>query len=154
MKLLKYLTGCLLGASFFIACANHDSTADNEVEKQAATKEEWQPEMYAASELVALMRQIHSDQLVVRNEILQGKMPAEMPAKYAEMHTATSTNPSEINLTYHELADVWMADYKTMTEANQENVKEKYNNLVTSCVNCHRNYCQGPIPKIEKLYIK
>lgn len=155
MTFLKYFAGCLFGASFFIACANQASEVEETTEtKVEQTESEWQAEMYAASELVALMRQIHADQLVVRNEILQGKIPTEMPTNYAEMHTASATDPSEINLTYHALADVWMADYKAMTEANSENVKEKFNTLVTSCVNCHRNYCQGPIPKIEKLYIK
>ena len=30
---------------------------------------------------------------------------------------------------------------------------DAHNNLVKSCVACHTNFCQGPISRIELLYI-
>ena len=38
------------------------------------------------------------------------------------------------------------------TKKNKKQIK-RYNASITACVSCHEVFCQGPIDKINKLYI-
>ena len=153
MNLLKTIFGCLIGASFFISCGQATEEKKENSSEENAT-DTWEPNMYEASELVLIMRQMHADLTLVKEDVAQGKIPGPMPEKYKEMHTAMATNPQEIDEIFHAIADKWMGEYTAMTESDPSTVKLKYNGLITTCVACHQNYCLGPIPKIEKLYIK
>lgn len=146
MKLTTYLLGCLVGASFFISCQGKD-------EEQKAD-ENWEPDMYQASDLVVVMRQMYDENIVLKESIAKGIVPKEVPAKYHEIRTATATNPDELNDLYYAMADVYLENYKVLTLADSATAVEKYNIVVSSCIGCHQNYCLGPIPKIEKLYIE
>jgi len=153
MKGLNIVIGCLIGTSFFISCDQNvaEKTIPQAEDSQSDT---WEPNMYQASELVLVMRQMHSDLELVKAEVAKGKTPGPMPEKYKEMHTAMATNPEEIDEIFHAISDKWMGEYKIMTEADASTLKLKYNTLIKTCVDCHQNYCLGPIPKIEKLYLK
>jgi hypothetical protein len=142
-----------MGASFFISCGQ-EAAEKGENKTEESQSDTWEPNMYEASELVLIMRQMHADLTLVKEDVAQGKIPGPMPEKYKEMHTAMATNPQEIDQIFHAIADKWMGEYQVMTEADTSNVKLKFNALITTCVDCHQNYCLGPIPKIEKLYIK
>lgn len=39
-------------------------------------------------------------------------------------------------------------------ELEENNKMEAFNDLVSSCINCHQSFCPGPISKIKKLKIK
>jgi len=142
-----------MGASFFISCGQ-EAAEKGENKTEESQSDTWEPNMYEASELVLIMRQMHADLTLVKEDVAQGNIPGPMPEKYKEMHTAMATNPQEIDQIFHAIADKWMGEYQVMTEADTSNVKLKFNALITTCVDCHQNYCLGPIPKIEKLYIK
>jgi cytochrome c556 len=145
MKPIQYITGCLLAASFFVSCTES---------KPEETAEEWQPDMYEASELVMVMREMYDDNLKLKEEIAKGIVPAEVPERYRDILTATATNPDELNDLYYAMAQKYLSDYEALTKADASTVQEKYNILINTCVSCHQNYCLGPIPKIEKLYLK
>ena len=149
MKFLKYVTGCLIGASFFIAC-NSGNAGETETESQ----EDWQPDMYQPSELVLVMRKMYDDNLALKEQIKAGEVPKEVPAKYHEMLTATATNPDELSDLYYAMAKTYLSNYEVLTQADSATAVTKYNAVVKTCIGCHENYCLGPIPKIEKLYIK
>ena len=147
MKVFKYVLGCLIGASFFVACGSEEKAADEK-------DENWEPEMYQPSELVLIMRQMYDDNLALKESIKAGNVPGEVPAKYHEMLTATATNPDELGDLYYAMAKTYLANYETLTQADSSTAVEKYNVVVNTCIGCHENYCLGPIPKIEKLYLK
>lgn len=149
MKFLKYVAGCLIGASFFIAC-NSEKAAEADTE----SKEDWQPDMYQPSELVLVMRKMYDDNLALKEQIKAGQVPKEVPAKYHEMLTATATNPDELDDLYYAMAKTYLSNYEVLTQADSASAVTKYNTVVKTCIGCHQNYCLGPIPKIEKLYIK
>ena len=150
MKFWKYLAGCLIGASFFIACSS-EKAAEN---TNGDSKEDWQPEMYEPSELVKIMRKMYDDNLALKEQIKAGNVPQEVPAKYHEMLTATATNPDELGDLYYAMAKTYLSNYEVLTQADSASAVTKYNTVVKTCIGCHENYCLGPIPKIEKLYIK
>ena len=154
MKIATYLLGCLIGASFFISCQNQEQEEQTDNAGTETSEENWEPDMYEPSELVLIMRKMHEDNMAMKEEIMAGKAPKAIPEEYHKILTATATNPDELDELYYAMAKVYLNDYQAMVDAQPEELIAKYNNLVKTCVNCHQNYCLGPIPKIEKLYIK
>ena len=43
--------------------------------------------------------------------------------------------------------------HRTVENFNNFPNSENYNNIVTSCVQCHNYICSGPLVKINKLYL-
>jgi len=145
MKFATYVLGCLFGASLFVSCQG--------TEEAPKTDENWEPDMYQPSELVVVMRHMFDENIALKDSITKGIVPREVPAKYREILTATATNPSELDEIYYAMANVYLENYSVLTQADSATAIEKYNIVVQSCIGCHQNYCMGPIPKIEKLYI-
>lgn len=138
----------LLGIGLFVAC----STPEN----QGATKSKgWQPEMDQPSELASIMRVLH-DEATERKGILEtGEMAVANSQLIFKMITAKPTEPHMVGPAFEPHAQAFIASYGQLNTA--ENVQgqiEAHNNLVKSCVACHMNFCQGPIPRIEKLYVQ
>ena len=151
MRSIKHLVwGCLFTASLFVGCSQPEET---EVTEEPSA-EEWEPQMYDVSELVKVMRSIEKDLKVQRDSLQNGGQLAERPAYYANIKTAEATNPEEINAVYMALADKFLADYDSVHHADANLQVEKFNGMISTCVACHEQYCQGPIPKIKKLLIK
>lgn len=154
MKIATYFLGCLIGASFFISCQNQEKAKAADESTKEASEENWEPDMYEPSELVLVMRQMHADNMALKEQVKAGVGPKEVPAEYHKLLTATATNPDELDQLYYSMAKVWLNEYQAVVDAKPDKLVGKYNNMVKTCVNCHENYCLGPIPKIEKLYIK
>ncbi|MGB1247560.1 MAG: hypothetical protein ACPG4Z_01650 [Chitinophagales bacterium] len=107
--------------------------------------------MYEASELARLMRNMHDTLLVWKNDVQAGDSVYIHPQYFEGIHTAQATNPDEINDAFYLLASSFEQSIYTF---NKTQDITSYNLVVNSCVTCHKSYCQGPIPKIEKLYIE
>ncbi|MGB0508804.1 MAG: hypothetical protein ACPG3S_04565 [Schleiferiaceae bacterium] len=138
----------LLGIGLFVACSTP--------EKQGNTKSKgWQPEMDQPSELASIMRVLH-DEATERKGILEkGEMAVANSQLIFKMITAKPTEPHMVGPAFEPHAQAFIASYGQLNTA--ENVQgqiEAHNNLVKSCVACHMNFCQGPIPRIEKLYVQ
>lgn len=149
MKLFTIVLGCLIGASFFISCST-----ENAAEDTTNQNEDWQPKMYEPSALVAIMRTMYEDNLALKEQIKAGVVPTAVPEHYRNMLTAQATNPDEITDLYYGMAQAYLASYEALTKADSASAIPAYNAVVNNCISCHQNYCLGPIPKIEKLYIK
>jgi hypothetical protein len=138
----------LLGIGLFVAC----STPEN----QGATKSKgWQPEMDQPSELASIMRVLH-DEATERKGILEtGEMAVANSQLIFKMITAKPTEPHMVGPAFEPHAQAFIASYGQLNTAEDVQVQiEAHNNLVKSCVACHMNFCQGPIPRIEKLYVQ
>lgn len=138
----------LLGIGLFVACSTP--------EEQGTTKSKgWQPEMDQPSELASIMRVLH-DEATERKGILEtGEMAVANSQLIFKMITAKPTEPHMVGPAFEPHAQAFIASYGQLNSA--ENVQgqiEAHNNLVKSCVACHMNFCQGPIPRIEKLYVQ
>ncbi len=140
------IMGCLAGASFFIACNNQQKQTENTAEE---------PDMYEASELAILMRNMYKGNLEIRKQIMAGELPDDFPQEFYKIHTAKATKPEDINETYKALADQYLQNMERIARAgNQQEAKIAYNDMVMTCASCHQIYCQGPLPKIRKMKIK
>lgn len=151
MKFYQIVLGCLFSASLFIGC---NSVNKEVVEEPIQEEENWEPEMYDVSELVKVMRSMEEDLKQTKADLLEGNAMKEMPAFYADIKTAQATDPEEITDVYQALADKYIENYSIAQQADVSVQPIHFNRMIETCVACHSEYCQGPIPKIKKLLIK
>lgn len=130
---------------------NECNSCDEELEAQTEKTEELV--MYEPSELATLMLEMYDANQDWKAEILKGNIPKEFPEKYKQMHTAESVNESAGGDFYNSMSDAYLSSIEALTQATPENAKERYNNMVNVCLQCHQEICPGPIPKINKLII-
>ena len=135
-----------IGFSTFVGCNNGE-------EKKSGEKSTTEKEMYQPSELASLMRAMYEDNLKIKQDIEKGIVPESFPEDFYKIHTAEATDPSEINATFKSFADLYLTNMHEITDSDSTTVKKAFNNMVSTCISCHQIYCQGPIPKIKKLYI-
>lgn len=149
------ILGCLTGASFFVACNSNTETPQEQVSKSKA-EEPKKLEMYETSELAALMRKMYEDNLELKKEIIDGKIPESFPEDFYAIHTAIATKGMVSDTaTFNAMANTYLANMKKITEAETpEKAKIAYNEMIMTCATCHQIYCQGPLPKIRKMTIK
>jgi hypothetical protein len=142
--MFKRLIYALIGIVFMMSC-NKNPSQSSEGEK---------PEMYKTSELAQLMRQMYQDNDSIKAKLLRGEWPDSLPSYFASIHTAKATTPSDINATFKALADDYLHRFDSLKNASPAVRIDAYNHLVSGCISCHQVYCNGPIPKIQKLYIR
>lgn len=144
------IIGCFIGASFFIACNSEKVVEPTE----ASDSEKKELIMYEDSELALLMRKMYKDNLEIRSQIIDGKIPESFPQDFYTIHTAVPTDPKSSNGTFKSLAKLYLENMAEITEAQDEKTaKVAYNTMISTCASCHQIYCQGPLPKIRKMII-
>lgn len=107
------------------------------------------------SELASIMRVLHDEATERKGTLEAGEMAVANSQLIFKMITAKPTEPHMVGPAFEPHAQAFIASYGQLNTA--EGVQgqiEAHNNLVKSCVACHMNFCQGPIPRIEKLYVQ
>tara|TARA_R110002050_G_scaffold204327_3_gene339792 strand:- start:35353 stop:35820 length:468 start_codon:yes stop_codon:yes gene_type:complete len=138
-------------AIFFGSCSE---TADRPASKRgtstvATPLKKTSGVVYKASPLAKEMRRMYAN-LEVAHAYLNSNetIPDSLLYGYDGILTAEATNPAEINDTYFGFARGWLSEMEVLRkDPNLEN----YNAVMSACVNCHQEFCPGPIPKIKKL---
>ena len=105
------------------------------------------------SELAIVMRTMMESGKTMKAEI-EGNLPI---SKYPdEIKTITTAKPTdgmiEDRNVFNGLANYYIATLDSVYIPASD-TKKQFNHMVKSCVDCHENYCHGPIPAIKKLYI-
>lgn len=149
-KYLVLLTLLSLTLVFNQACSDKpDVESDKQSSSQKETKPE-KPKMYEASELAVVMREMKADLDKERLNLEAGEDFNEaLIAKYEAIKTTAPTSKKDTVGPYHGFADAFIEQLKGIN--NSENKLNHFNMAVQTCVNCHMQYCQGPIPAIKKL---
>lgn len=112
-------------------------------------------EMYAMSEMAALMEQMYVENQRVKEKITRSEPIGKFPDYYRTIHTAQFTDESENDAYFREKAKSFIeVQQKLYADTNPAHARENYNNGVDACISCHENKCGGPIPKIKKLYLR
>ncbi len=128
----------------------------NQEDKNQETAERKSSDMVMAedSELAVLMREIHEDAKQWRKSLEKGELVKGDAEIYTEMVESTPTNKNVQGPAFEGFSKYYQERLSAfMAATDLEAGKEAYNGLVSACVQCHQNYCHGPIPTIEKLYI-
>lgn len=105
------------------------------------------------SELAIVMRTMMQSGKTMKNEIENNLAISPYPA---EIKTITTAKPTDGMIAdrdiFNALANYHLATMDSVYLKNTDPVLQ-FNHVVKSCVDCHSNYCQGPIPAIKQLYI-
>ena len=139
--MLKVVIGCLL-ASYFISCS---SSQQQDIIGNNPNKD---------SELTLLMREMYINADSIKNGIKtsSGTITPGFITKLEYVHKAIPSNPKFKNPTFTAFNDLIITEARNL-ESNTENRIEGFNNLVNRCIDCHKTFCPGPIPRIKKLKI-
>lgn len=147
-KIVLYFFGCIL----FFGCQQKSQT-DTQKESTSAPSET-SFKMYEMSEMAALMEQMYVDNQRLKQKIENNETDlGEFPEYYLKIHTATFTEPSDLDDFFKSEAQKFIENQK-LVYTDTLNIKENFNNMVSSCIECHHKKCTGPIERIKKLYIK
>ena len=149
MKLKMVIGGCLIGASFFLSCTSGGKEQSNS--EAAIKKEIVNPN--GDSELALLMRQMFDESMAAKNLILDGQPAPDFSDQFVTIHTAQETDSTVRTVEFRALSEVFLTQVRRLEEAPAEERVAAHNNMVASCLACHRVYCPGPMVKIKKLKI-
>jgi hypothetical protein len=124
-------------------------------EKTEASKPEREaPKMYVQSELAALMHEVHDLSAKWKTELENGEELTPVPDWVQDMLTADATSPDELaSGPFEALAQEYLRNLEKLVSAENEGRVDAFNTAISTCISCHKVYCNGPIPKIEKLRI-
>ncbi|MCB0560932.1 MAG: hypothetical protein H6573_26175 [Lewinellaceae bacterium] len=104
------------------------------------------------SELALLMRAMFDDALLMKQQIEQGE-PAQPGLDYQKILTAQATEPEKAaSNTYKVHALSYLQTIKALQQADAAQAATLYENMVNSCMGCHKALCPGPTVRIRKLY--
>ena len=105
------------------------------------------------SELALLMREMWDDGMAVKAGLVDGKNP-NIKVAYNRIHTAKATQPEKVATTEYEMfAKAYENAVEQFKSADAELRAPAYQNMVETCMNCHKEMCTGPMPKIKKMYL-
>lgn len=146
---LIFLTAVVL----FTTCQKKEESAKPEpvVEKKQEEKKEFK--MYEMSEMAALMEQMYVDNQRLKERITNGDTIGTFPKHFMNIHASVMTDPTDNDAFFKEQAAKFLKAQELIYK-DTLNAKKHFNEAVSSCVACHEQKCEGPIPRIKKLYIK
>lgn len=112
---------------------------------------------YEFSEMALLMEKMYDDLEKTKGKILQNENLGDFPAAYTKIHTAKMSADFERNEEFQHYADIYLQNLKKLhdLESNENLRKDYFNNVVNSCITCHKSEsgCIGPVSRIGKLTI-
>lgn len=124
---------------------NHKETGQNGKEPSV---------MYEPTELALLMLQMHDNSAEWKEAIKKDSFDITFPTDFYGIYTAEATDPNVRDERFKAMADVYLASLKDLIDTKKEKkLAKKFNLTIDACIACHSIYCQGPIDKIEQLYI-
>ncbi len=142
---MKYLLPILL-TLLIIACNQATDAPDTPATVVAEKPKD--------SELTLYMRHLEQQAKDWRELTVNGGSVAWDAEMMDSLFTATPTDGKiGDSLLYNNLGMAFKKEVQDLTNATRPNLNNHYNLMITACVNCHRNFCPGPIKRIEKLRI-
>jgi cytochrome c553 len=149
MKRILLLPLC--AALLFAACEKKVNAVKAAPLEKPAAKKEFR--MYEMSEMAALMEQMYVDNMRLKERIATGDTIGGFPQHFLNIHASAMTDESDNDAFFKEQAAKFLKAQELIYK-DSLNAKKHFNDAVSSCVACHQQKCEGPIPRIRKLYIK
>lgn len=135
---------------FLFSCSAEEQSSFVEV-KDSADCEKPTFEEFKSSGLALLMRAIADDMKGVKTALEKGHtFPSNLEMDYSEILTTDLTDPSVKTEVFDNMAKSFLFTVDELKKEGNFN-QENYNLILNSCMNCHEQYCPGPIVRIQKL---
>ena len=143
------LFSALLVLGFF-SCAGENKKAS---EDSAAACQTNSLNPNGDSELAILMREFAAHTDSVKQDLLNHRTPRPQPANLSHILTAKKTDETIDKQVFDPLARAYIAGVEYFYASKPEEQVDNYNAMVNACINCHQNFCGGPIKRIKKLLL-
>lgn len=105
------------------------------------------------SELALLMRDMHENGMVVKQQLLAGQNP-DLTIDCEKLFTAKPTEPDKIaDPRYAGYAKAYESAVKSFRQVHNSDRVGTYQTMVDACMNCHKEVCPGPMVKIKRMYL-
>jgi cytochrome c553 len=110
------------------------------------------------SQLALLMRQLSTWNDTLKSKLQKRALTAEemrLPDNIQTIHTAERTDKKIDKDLFKSMADFYLAQSEQFSNAGTQQADQvKYfNAMVRACVSCHENFCNGPIVRINKMFV-
>lgn len=160
-NILKLVAYCVFFLFLFNCKDKTHSAPQNNVKElenvlESDLEDDWVPDLYKTSELAELMRLMFNDHLVLKGKIENEDWETVEVIKYNNLiHSSQPTDADDDTPLFHTYADAFLiTDSIVYTSKTTSEYKSNFNLMVDACIACHKNFCMGPINKIELLRIK
>jgi len=150
---MKKIFVLLLSAAVFLTSCDKKEEAAKPAAVKEAVRAKKEFKMYQMSEMAALMEQMYVDNQRLKERIVSGDTIGQFPQHFMKIHGSAMTDPGENDAFFKEQAAKFIKAQEQIYK-DPANAKKHFNEAVSSCVACHEGKCEGPIPRIKKLYIK
>jgi hypothetical protein len=102
--------------------------------------------------LVAMMRVQEADVLSLRQRIVDGDtLLADIHLKH-DFLEGTPSSPDKNDRNFPELSAAFVEAFNELKSTPAKT--EQFNLMIASCIDCHEQFCPGPIRQIKKLQIE
>ncbi len=102
--------------------------------------------------MALMMRQMAANADSMKAKINRGEALDSLQYPFIRFFVAEPTDPHVLEPNFFEKARLFQTAYKDLFKHPKEQ-KKYYNLMIQACVNCHQNYCSGPLKRIRKLPI-
>jgi hypothetical protein len=139
-----------IGALFIASCTSSNTN-------QESCKKEGDLNPNGSSELSIVMRKMATHLAENRDALIAGKGIVAAPKEIDDLLTAKKTDEEIDKTIYDGYAKLYQQRIIELNETadKPDSLKIKaHNNLVSTCRDCHSNFCPGPMVVINKLDIK
>lgn len=148
---MKYVVLAMLAGFLVWAC----SSEKVEPELVPAMQNPSQLNPNGDSELALLMRSMTVYMETIRDSVQKEAPFPDCPTEFEALMVAKETEGMIKDRNhFNAYADQWLSDLNQVCTSTGGNRVKAYERLRSSCLNCHQSYCQGPIPKIQRLSIQ
>lgn len=148
---MKIGTVLFLYFLLFVACSPGNST--DSVKMLVEEKSISNPN--GDSELALLMRSMTNYMERAKDSLEKGKGIPDCPENFDRLLEAKETEGMIKDRNhFNAYAEQWLSDLEQVCISKGPSQIQAYERLRTSCLNCHQSYCQGPIPKIQRLTVQ
>ena len=146
------ITSNIIYSFLIAACVLMMASSCNQTAKEESCKmDDVNPN--GASALALLMREMTTHVELNKTSLLAGKQITSKPEHISTLLTAERTDKNIDDKLFVGLAKVYLQRLDELQTAPDSLKIEAHNNLVTSCHDCHSNFCPGPIKRINKAMI-
>jgi hypothetical protein len=143
----KHLITTLVASALLITSCNSKNNTEN-----CSSSNDINPN--GSSELSLIMRKMAAHLAANRDALKAGKHFITPPIEIDNLLTAQKTDESLDTTIFNAYARIYQQKIKELISATDSLKIEKHNSLVSTCRDCHGNFCPGPMKVINQLDIK
>lgn len=155
---MKTISIIVLGI-LLAACNSQEETSSSEKEQSVtdtikiegkSSMDGQLMEVEAASELALEMRAIEKELQQIKQQINEGNPDFNWVFVPENFIDAEATDP---NVKNGDFTSYTQSFHKAGQNLEQTPSIEQYELVIEACINCHEQFCTGPIKRIEKLHL-